>query len=114
MNRDDAQVAVVGLGDVQVPLAAEFRTLAVKPEELAEAGRPRFNDEPKDMARPNVLIFTTPAPDRQDFEACAFASRAIGGVLQRGDVGLPSRLSIPGQKSKYCFPDLDQIFRLSP
>ena len=137
MNSEDVRIAVVGLGYVGLPLAVEFakqlevlgydikservaelragedHTLEVSPEELAEAKRLRFSDDPEDLAWANVFIVTTPTPidqhKRPDLTPVLSASRAIAGVLKRGDVVIYESTVYPGATEEDCVPVLEEV-----
>src|SRR5579859_7298962 len=85
-NLEDTKLAIIGLGYVGLPLAAEFgkhydtlgfdinqrrieelssgvdHTLEVTGDELAEAHRLRFSSQLADLADRNVFIVTVPTP----------------------------------------------------
>ena len=114
MQIDDVRIAVVGLGYVGLPLAAEFgkkrsvigfdinhariqelkgghdHTLEVDAAELASASQLTFTTELSQLAAANFYIVTVPTPiDRYknpDLTPLIKASETIGKVLKAGDI----------------------------
>lgn len=137
----DAVVAVVGLGYVGLPLAVEFgrfrevighdidsarvkelrdghdHTLEVPPDELAEASRLRFTDDPADMAPANVYIVTTPTPidehKQPDLTPVLSATEAIARTLSAGDVVIYESTVYPGATEERCVPVLEAVSGLT-
>ncbi|HEU4773598.1 MAG TPA: nucleotide sugar dehydrogenase [Lysobacter sp.] len=137
---DTANIAIVGLGYVGLPLAVEFgkqydtvgfdlnaervaalaggvdSTLEVEPELLASATRLRFTTRLDDIAACNVYIVTVPTPidsaKRPDLGPLIKASEAIGSVLRDGDVVIYESTVYPGCTEEVCVPILERVSRL--
>ncbi|MGV8940267.1 MAG: Vi polysaccharide biosynthesis UDP-N-acetylglucosamine C-6 dehydrogenase TviB [Lysobacter sp.] len=134
---DTADIAIVGLGYVGLPLAVEFgkqydtigfdtnaarvdalagghdSTLEVEPELLASATRLRFTTRLDDIAACNVYIVTVPTPidsaKRPDLVPLIRASEAIGSVLRDGDVVIYESTVYPGCTEEVCVPILERV-----
>ncbi|KGM52307.1 Vi polysaccharide biosynthesis protein VipA/TviB [Lysobacter concretionis Ko07 = DSM 16239] len=134
---DTANIAIVGLGYVGLPLAVEFgkqydtvgfdlnaervaalaggvdSTLEVEPELLASATRLRFTTQLDDIAACNVYIVTVPTPidsaKRPDLGPLIKASEAIGSVLRDGDVVIYESTVYPGCTEEVCVPILERV-----
>ncbi|MGB7818633.1 MAG: Vi polysaccharide biosynthesis UDP-N-acetylglucosamine C-6 dehydrogenase TviB [Ornithinibacter sp.] len=137
----DAVVAVLGLGYVGLPLAAEFgtvrdvigydidsarvkeladghdRTLEVTDDELSEASRLRFTDDPADLAAASVYIVTTPTPidefKQPDLTPVLSATEAIARTLRPGDVVVYESTVYPGATEERCVPVLEAVSGLT-
>lgn len=137
MRLNDVKLAVVGLGYVGLPLAAEFgkkrsvigfdinrervaelagghdHTLEVSPAELAEASGLRFTAESEDLRTANVFIVTVPTPidqfKRPDLTPLIKASETIGAVLKRGDIVIYESTVYPGATEEDCVPVLERV-----
>lgn len=138
---ESIRIAVVGLGYVGLPLAAEFgkqlptvgydihaariaelrsgrdSTLEVEPAELADAQHLEFTTDLDDIRACNVYIVTVPTPidehKRPDFMPLVKASQAIGQVLRRGDVVVYESTVYPGATEEICVPELERVSGLS-
>ena len=136
-----ARIAIVGLGYVGLPLAAEFgkrhhtigydihaarvaelrqgkdSTLEVEPGLLAEAARLTYTDQLADIAGCNVFIVTVPTPidaaKRPDLTPLVKASEAIGSVLKPGDTVIYESTVYPGCTEEVCVPILERISGLT-
>lgn len=136
MNLNQANIAIIGLGYVGLPLAVEFgkqfntlgfdintqrieelktghdRTLETTPEELVHATRLHYTSDPTALAKFNVFIVTVPTPvdqdKRPDFTPLIKASQTIGGVLKRGDVVIYESTVYPGATEEVCVPELER------
>ncbi|MGQ4584001.1 Vi polysaccharide biosynthesis UDP-N-acetylglucosamine C-6 dehydrogenase TviB [Lysobacter sp. F60174L2] len=132
-----ANIAIIGLGYVGLPLAVEFGkrfdtvgfdinqarvdalrsgrddTLEVSPEELAAASRLGFTSELGDIAACNVYIVTVPTPidaaRRPDLTPLVRASEALGEVLRRGDTVVYESTVYPGCTEEVCVPILERV-----
>lgn len=132
----DPLLAVIGLGYVGLPLAAEFgkqfdtlgydidgaRVEALRRgldgnqetsiDELTAATRLRFTTEMEALRDRNVFIITVPTPvdehKRPDFMLLIRASQMIGGVLKRGDVVIYESTVYPGATEEICVPELER------
>ncbi len=134
---DTANIAIVGLGYVGLPLAVEFgkqyatigfdtnaarvealagghdSTLEVEPELLGSATHLRFTTRLDDIAACNVYIVTVPTPidsaKRPDLMPLIKASEAIGSVLHDGDVVIYESTVYPGCTEEVCVPILERV-----
>ena len=131
----DIKLAVVGLGYVGLPLAAEFgkhrkvigfdinarriaalkaghdATLEVSDEELREAAGLHYTTDLADLATANVYIVTVPTPidehKRPDLSPLIKASATIGEVLKKGDIVVYESTVYPGATEEDCVPVLE-------
>ncbi|HNV55235.1 MAG TPA: Vi polysaccharide biosynthesis UDP-N-acetylglucosamine C-6 dehydrogenase TviB, partial [Pseudomonadales bacterium] len=111
---EQANIAIIGLGYVGLPLAVEFgkryptigfdinidrinelknnhdSTLEVSDAELRGSSQLRFSNDPAPLQGANVYIVTVPTPidrhRRPDLTPLQGASRTIGQVIKPGDV----------------------------
>ena len=132
----NAQIAVVGLGYVGLPLAVEFgrhfstvgfdinarriaelvegrdATREVTTEELADADHLRFADNAEATENCNVYIITVPTPidghNQPDLSPLKAASRSVGPVLSPGDVVIYESTVFPGATEEVCVPLLEE------
>lgn len=137
MQIDDVRIAVVGLGYVGLPLAAEFgkkrsvigfdinhariqelkgghdHTLEVDAAELASASQLTFTTELSQLAAANFYIVTVPTPiDRYknpDLTPLIKASETIGKVLKAGDIVVYESTVYPGATEEDCVPVLERV-----
>jgi len=137
MTTDLKTIAVLGLGYVGLPLAAEFgksrpvigfdidaariealragidKTLEVEPEGLAAAEHLRFSDDPADLKDASIYIVTVPTPidahKRPDLTSLLKASKMLGRVLKRGDIVIYESTVYPGATEEDCAPILESI-----
>lgn len=131
----DAQIAIVGLGYVGLPLAVEFAkhrdvvgfdinelriaqlkqgtdsTLEISVEELAEAQGLAFTSQMNDLAPCNVYIVTVPTPideaNAPDMAPLIKASEMLGGLLSVGDMVIYESTVYPGATEEVCVPLLE-------
>ncbi len=136
-NLDSTRIAVVGLGYVGLPLAAEFgkhfdtvgfdinaariqelrrghdATLEVSEEELAAATRLSFADNLEALGACDVYVITVPTPidsaKRPDLGALQSASRAVGKVLSPGNIVIYESTVYPGATEEDCAPILAEV-----
>ncbi len=132
---EESIIGVVGLGYVGLPLAVEFSkhfstvgydidveriarlssgtdtTREVEDAELAAANNLRFTDRLDEVSDCNVYIVTVPTPidsaKRPDLTALKSASRAVGKVLNKGDVVVFESTVYPGATEDDCAPILE-------
>tara|TARA_R110002073_G_scaffold25832_3_gene85316 strand:- start:51940 stop:53211 length:1272 start_codon:yes stop_codon:yes gene_type:complete len=137
MEMDDIKLAVIGLGYVGLPLAAEFgkhrsvvgfdinqkridqlsngidETLEVSEEELKESYHLRFSTNLSDLTSCNVFIVTVPTPideyKRPDLTPLIKASETIGKALKKGDIVIYESTVYPGATEEDCVPVLEQV-----
>ena len=133
----DANIAIIGLGYVGLPLAVEFGkkfpttgfdirttridelkrgldgTLEVTSEELANAPELRFSAVVSDIAECNIYVVTVPTPidsaKRPDLTPLIKASEMIGSVLSIGDVVVYESTVYPGCTEEVCVPILERV-----
>jgi len=134
---DELRLAVVGLGYVGLPLAAEFgkllpvvgfdinaerveelrrgndRTREMSRDELAAATMLSFSTDLSDLASCNFFIVTVPTPidahKRPDLTPLIRASETVGKVLKRGDIVVYESTVYPGATEEDCVPVLERI-----
>lgn len=132
---DNANIAVIGLGYVGLPLAAAFgrrfpttgfdidarrvmelesgsdRTREVTGDELATSKRLRFASSTENIAECNVYIVSVPTPvdrhKRPDLRPLQSASTTVGRVLKKGDVVVYESTVYPGATEEVCVPILE-------
>lgn len=142
-NRTPAQakIAVIGLGYVGLPLAAEFgkthsvmgfdinperiaqlsvgtdTTLEVSKDDLAAAIHLRFTSNPQDLADCDTFIVTVPTPidayKQPDLGPLLRASETIGKVLKPGDLVIYESTVYPGATEEDCVPVLERVSGLA-
>ena len=134
-------MAVIGLGYVGLPLAAEFgksrpvigfdinagridalraghdATLEVSKDELATADQLTFTSDPADLAAASIYIVTVPTPidahKRPNLTPLLKASEMLGGVLKRGDIVIYESTVYPGATEEDCVPVLERVSGLT-
>lgn len=132
----EVKLAVIGLGYVGLPLAAEFgkrrsvvgfdinhkriealqaghdSTLEVSDDELREATGLTYSANPQDLAACNIFIVTVPTPidehKRPDLTPLVKASETIGKVLKKGDIVIYESTVYPGATEEDCVPVLER------
>jgi len=133
----ETRLAVVGLGYVGLPLAAEFAksrevlgfdinegriealrggvdsTQELSAEELAEAKGLRFSCDLEDLRACNTYIVTVPTPidehKRPDLTPLLRASETLGKVLKAGDLVIYESTVYPGATEEDCVPVLERV-----
>jgi UDP-N-acetyl-D-galactosamine dehydrogenase len=131
----DTRIAILGLGYVGLPLAAEFgkhlptlgfdinkarleelkdgfdSTLEVSNEELAQASLLTYSAEIDALKSCNVFIVTVPTPINEhkqpDLTPLLKASAVIGKALKQGDVVIYESTVYPGATEEECVPVLE-------
>lgn len=129
-------IAVIGLGYVGLPLAAEFgkirpvlgfdidkkrvaglmsgfdATLELDEDELSAAKQLRFSSDEADLSQCNFFIVTVPTPidahKRPDLTPLHKASHMIGSHLKRGDIVVYESTVYPGATEEECVPILER------
>ena len=137
MNLSNAQIAIIGLGYVGLPLAVEFgkhrpvlgfdintariaelqlgrdNTLEVKPPQLAEARHLQFASDAEALKACQVFIVTVPTPvdqaNRPDLTPLIKASETVGKALKAGDVVIYESTVYPGATEEVCVPVLEKV-----
>lgn len=137
------KIAIIGLGYVGLPLAAEFakqypvvgfdifqaridelsqgydRTLELTSDELKEALRCgiRFSTNLEDMRSCTIFIVTVPTPidasNRPDLTPLIKASQSVGKVLKKGDIVIYESTVYPGVTEEVCVPVLEEVSGLT-
>jgi UDP-N-acetyl-D-galactosamine dehydrogenase len=131
------KIAIIGLGYVGLPLAAEFGkkydtvgfdisrkridelkkgvdlTLETSAEDLKAAKRLMYTTNPEDMRPCNVFIVTVPTPidefKRPDLLLVRKATETVAGVLKKGDIVVYESTVYPGCTEEFCVPILEKI-----
>ena len=132
-----SKIAVIGLGYVGLPLAAEFgkkypvigfdihqqrieelqsghdSTLEVSEQELTEATHLQYTTSIDELASCNVYIVTVPTPINEhkqpDLTPLLKASETIGKVLSSHDVVIYESTVYPGATEEDCVPVLERV-----
>ncbi|KHG33802.1 nucleotide sugar dehydrogenase [Sulfurospirillum sp. MES] len=137
------KIAIIGLGYVGLPLAAEFakqypvvgfdifqaridelsqgydRTLELTSDELKEALRCgiSFSTNLEDMHSCTIFIVTVPTPidasNRPDLTPLIKASQSVGKVLKKGDIVIYESTVYPGVTEEVCVPVLEEVSGLT-
>jgi len=133
---NNIRIGVIGLGYVGLPLAVEFgrkystvgfdvktariaeleagndSTLEVSVDELRAADMLTYASDVSGIADCNFYIVTVPTPigdgNRPLLTPLRNASKAIGSVLQRGDIVVYESTVYPGATEEFCVPFLEQ------
>ncbi len=133
----ETRLAVVGLGYVGLPLAAEFArsrevlgfdisqsriealragldaTQELSREELAAAKGLSFTSDLEDLRACNTFIVTVPTPidghKRPDLTPLIKASETLGKVLKPGDLVIYESTVYPGATEEDCVPVLERV-----
>jgi UDP-N-acetyl-D-galactosamine dehydrogenase len=136
MKLNDIKLAVIGLGYVGLPLAAEFGrgrsvvgfdinqrridelktgndiTLETTREELTAAKHLHYTTELDELKSCNCYIVTVPTPidahKRPDLTPLLRASETIGKVLKKGDIVIYESTVYPGCTEDDCVPVLEK------
>jgi len=137
LNDQEAKIAVIGLGYVGLPLAAEFAkkqfsvvgfdinegriaeltsgtdsTLELSADELKEAGNLRYTTDPQVLGDCNIYIVTVPTPinkhKQPDLGALISASQLVGGVISPGDIVIYESTVFPGATEENCIPEVEK------
>jgi len=134
-------LAIIGLGYVGLPLAAEFgkqrdtigfdidarrieelrqgfdRTHEMSTEEMAESKSLSFSSDLKDLAACKVFIVTVPTPindhKQPDLTPLIRASESIGSILSAGALVIYESTVYPGATEEVCVPILERVSGLT-
>ncbi|HIK76022.1 MAG TPA: Vi polysaccharide biosynthesis UDP-N-acetylglucosamine C-6 dehydrogenase TviB, partial [Alcanivorax sp.] len=140
-TQKDIKLAVIGLGYVGLPLAAEFGkhrpvvgfdvnrdrirdlreghdfTRELSDAELAASEGLAFSDDPAALEGCNVYIVTVPTPideHRQpDLTPLIKASETIGKTLKPGNIVIYESTVFPGATEEHCVPVLERVSGLT-
>ncbi len=135
-NKNNHKIAVIGLGYVGLPLAAEFgkvrpvlgfdinqgrvdelragrdSTLEVSAEQLAEAARLAFSTDVAQLSECGIFIVTVPTPidqaNRPDLTPLIKASETVGRVIKPGAIVIYESTVYPGCTEEVCVPILEK------
>lgn len=136
LNINDIKIAVIGLGYVGLPLAAEFgkyrrvvgfdinearvnelrkgidNTKEVETDALLAAEQLTFSTELNDLADSNFYIITVPTPidenNAPDLKPLQSASTAVGKVIKKGDIVVYESTVYPGATEEVCIPIIEK------
>lgn len=137
LDLSNIKLAIIGLGYVGLPLAAEFGksrsvlgfdtnpmrivqlkegqdiTLETEPGELKEAKHLSFSTNSDDLRKCNCFIITVPTPidsyKRPDLGPLTKASETVGRVLKSGDIVIYESTVYPGCTEEDCVPILEKF-----
>ena len=135
MPTTEKLIAVIGLGYVGLPLAAEFgrirrvigfdinkariadlrqgidRTLELSEDQLRAARQLTFTANPEDLRDCKIFIVTVPTPideaNRPDLEPLKQASTMVGRVMPKGSIVIYESTVFPGATEEICVPALE-------
>jgi len=141
ISLSDAQIAVIGLGYVGLPLAVEFgkkfpttgfdinqqrideltkgfdRTLETDESDLKSATQLQFTASQSDLKACNIYIVTVPTPidayRQPDLTPLRKASEMIATVLSKGDIVIYESTVYPGATEEVCIPIIEQATGLT-
>lgn len=141
MNLENTHLAVIGLGYVGLPLAAEFarllpvtgfdidsarvdelskgidRTQEVEPEDLKAARHLTVTDDPAALDEANVFVVTAPTPinssKQPDLTPLLAATQTVAEHLSKGDVVIFESTVYPGATEEDCVPLLEKTSGLT-
>ncbi len=133
---EQKKIAVIGLGYVGLPLAAEFgkirsivgfdinqeriidlqngidKTLELTSDELSQANYLKFTFSKKDIEAASIYIITVPTPidshKKPDLTPLEKASELIGSILKKGDIVIYESTVYPGATEEVCVPILEK------
>jgi len=137
MNLNQANIAIIGLGYVGLPLAVEFgkqrnvlgfdinaariaelqsgqdSTLEVSPENLKAARHLRYSADLEELKACQIFIVTVPTPvdqaNRPDMTPLVKASETVGKVLPQNAVVIYESTVYPGATEEVCVPVLEKF-----
>jgi UDP-N-acetyl-D-galactosamine dehydrogenase len=135
------RIAVIGLGYVGLPLAAEFgkqlnctgydinlkritelrqgidTTLELSSEELQSASKLRFSTDSKDISDCDIYIVTVPTPidasNQPDLTPLRKASELVGSVISKNNIVIFESTVYPGCTEERCIPIIEQVSGLT-
>ena len=130
------KIAIIGLGYVGLPLAAEFgkkietvgydinrvrieellvgkdNTLELSEEELRKSKMLRYTSNPEDIQDCNYFIVTVPTPidihKSPDLTPLKKSSETVGGFLKKDDIVIYESTVYPGATEEVCVPILEK------
>ena len=141
MQLQDIKIAVIGLGYVGLPLAAEFgktrnvigfdindsrineliknvdSTKELTKQELTESNLLKYTSQPSDLADSNFYIVTVPTPidsnKEPDLRPIILATEMIGEYISNNDIIVYESTVYPGVTEEICVPLLEKKSNLS-
>ncbi|KUE87890.1 Vi polysaccharide biosynthesis protein VipA/TviB [Cupriavidus necator] len=136
MDLSNAQIAIIGLGYVGLPLAVEFgkqrpvvgfdinaaridelrsgrdATLEVSPDDLRSARHLSYSSDPAALRDCQVFVVTVPTPvdkaKRPDLTPLILASETVGRAMAPGAVVIYESTVYPGATEEICVPVLER------
>ena len=136
MTPNNKKIAIIGLGYVGLPLAAEFgkvrptlgfdinksriaelrsgqdSTLEITTDQLSSAQFLQFSSDASDLAECSIFIVTVPTPidraNRPDLTPLVKASSTVGKALKSGDIVIYESTVFPGCTEEICVPVLER------
>ncbi len=139
-QKDNINLAIIGLGYVGLPLLLEFakkrkvigfdindqrikelkagidKNKEFKKEELKKISSLLFTNDQDDIKFSNYYIITVPTPvdslNKPDIEALRMASKIVGSLLKKKDVVIYESTVYPGCIEEECVPILEECSRL--
>jgi len=135
MSIKELKLAIVGLGYVGLPLAAEFGkrrsvigydinqqrvdelsegidiTQELTSDDFSQSPNLRFTSDINEIANLNCYIITVPTPidvnNAPDLEPLKSATKSIAGILSIGDIVIYESTVYPGATEEVCVPILE-------
>jgi UDP-N-acetyl-D-glucosamine/UDP-N-acetyl-D-galactosamine dehydrogenase len=133
---NNKKIALIGLGYVGLPLAAEFgkkrvvvgfdinqtrindlkngvdATLEITSQELKEATHLSYTSNLEDIKDCTIFIVTVPTPidkhKRPDLTPLEKSSESVGSILKKGDIVIYESTVYPGATEEVCVPILEE------
>lgn len=133
---ENPHIAIIGLGYVGLPLAAEFgkqlpctgfdinqnrieklqqgedETLELTKQELSEATHLSYTSKATDLKVCNIYIITVPTPidgsNQPDLTPLQKASELVGSVIDAGDIAIFESTVYPGCTEEVCVPIIEK------
>lgn len=139
--KDSPRIAIIGLGYVGLPLAAEFgkqlpctgydinqvriaelqqgsdNTLELTANELKSAVQLVYTHRSEDIANCDIYIVTVPTPidssKQPDLTPLREASKLVGSVISEGNIAIFESTVYPGCTEEACIPIIEQVSGLT-
>jgi UDP-N-acetyl-D-galactosamine dehydrogenase len=137
MKANEIKLAIIGLGYVGLPLAAEFskkrnvvgfdinhsrindlknfhdNTLEISSHELKALNNIEFTNNPDDLQSCNFFIVTVPTPITQDkkpdLKPIIEATKTLSAYIKSGDFVVYESTVFPGVTEEICIPIIEEI-----
>lgn len=137
MQIENLKIAIIGLGYVGLPLAAEFGkyrpvvgfdinkkrvdelkngndfTLEVSSDDLKQATHLSYTTELDGIKDCNFYIVTVPTPiddnNAPDLKPLESASKSVGEVIKKGDIVVYESTVYPGATEEVCIPLIEKV-----